>query len=501
MVRHVHRHELYALKCISKEQCIRMNAIRNIVRERTILEHLDHPLVCNMRFAFQDAWNMYMVMDLMLGGDLRFHLSRQKPSEHIVRFWMAELICAVKYLHAQGFVHRDIKPDNILLDQSGHVHLSDFNIACQIPKNRPLTSQSGTAVYFAPEVFKGCYSEDADWWSVGVTFYECIYGKRPWASEHGDELRQCILRGNIRYGEPDNRAISTSCITAIQGVKHDPTKRFGHAISGWNSLVQHPFFSSIDWHALDAKQARPPFRPSSVEANFDTMDEDEQLTEAPDANDGFSAWFPLPNTPKTRPTSGMSLKKYERDMAMIATEFQPFDFTVYDQYEGFLDPHHMTVGPPPNWVKPAFSGADNNVLPVKRISLKREGCGGGGGGVGMPLDGYTVEYNSPWSSVSILDFATVQPLKKPPPSSPLPDSARVVILNSHRHGESGSFENYHRRSSRTDSGCTFGSSLEELKSRRRSSGQSFRERRERDRRRSAGKMHRESNASLIATMD
>ncbi|KAG0171987.1 hypothetical protein DFQ30_011424 [Apophysomyces sp. BC1015] len=65
MVRHVHRHELYALKCISKEQCIRMNAIRNIVRERTILEHLDHPLVCNMRFAFQDAWNMYMVMDLM----------------------------------------------------------------------------------------------------------------------------------------------------------------------------------------------------------------------------------------------------------------------------------------------------------------------------------------------------------------------------------------------------------------------------------------------------
>ncbi|KAG0171986.1 hypothetical protein DFQ30_011423 [Apophysomyces sp. BC1015] len=284
-------------------------------------------------------------------------------------------------------------------------------------------------------------------------------------------------------------------------LEHDPTKRFGHAISGWNSLVQHPFFSSIDWHALDAKQARPPFRPSSVEANFDTMDEDEQLTEAPDANDGFSAWFPLPNTPKTRPTSGMSLKKYERDMAMIATEFQPFDFTVYDQYEGFLDPHHMTVGPPPNWVKPAFSGADNNVLPVKRISLKREGCGGGGGGVGMPLDGYTVEYNSPWSSVSILDFATVQPLKKPPPSSPLPDSARVVILNSHRHGESGSFENYHRRSSRTDSGCTFGSSLEELKSRRRSSGQSFRERRERDRRRSAGKMHRESNASLIATMD
>ncbi|KAF7731827.1 hypothetical protein EC973_008342 [Apophysomyces ossiformis] len=485
MVRHIHRHELYALKCISKEQCIRMNAVRNIVRERTILEHLDHPLVCNMKFAFQDTRHIYMVMDLMLGGDLRFHLSRQKLPEHVVRFWMAELACAVKYLHSQGVIHRDIKPDNILLDQSGHVHLSDFNLACPIPKHRPLTSPSGTAVYFAPEVFKGAYSEAADWWSVGVTFYECIYGKRPWASEQGDELRQCVLRGHVRYRESGLRPVSTCCITAIQGfLEADPSKRFGHDISGWTSLLQHPFFSSIDWHLLDAKQGKPPYQPSSVEANFDVMEQQE--TEPGDTHDLLSAWlFPRTDLPRKKNLpAGISLEKYEHDLATIVAKFLPFDFTVYEQYEGFLDPYRMTVGPPPTWVKPAFSGADHNVLPMKRISLKKDESGG------TPLDGCTVEYN-PRCTTSILDLTSVQPMIKSPA-----ESGRTITLTN------GSIDNRRRhRSSRTDSGCMFGAA-EELKGRRRSSGQSFRERRERERRQSAGRMPGDSYASsLIASID
>lgn len=130
----------------------------------------------------------------MNGGDLRFHISRKTFTEEAVRFWIAELGCALRYIHKQGIVHRDIKPDNVLLDSEGHVHLADFvgrgiarkrnradfvqNVASDFVPGKPLTSKSGTLAYLAPEVYKGTgYSSGADWWSLGVLFYECIYNK------------------------------------------------------------------------------------------------------------------------------------------------------------------------------------------------------------------------------------------------------------------------------------------------------------------------------------
>ena len=110
-----------------------------------MLEHLDHPFLCNLRYSFQDIeylygsstqetqpcpWlirmRRYLVVDLMNGGDLRFHISRKTFTEDAVRFWMSELACALRYIHGQGIVHRDLKPDNVLLDSDGHVHLADF---------------------------------------------------------------------------------------------------------------------------------------------------------------------------------------------------------------------------------------------------------------------------------------------------------------------------------------------------------------------------------------
>jgi serine/threonine kinase 32 len=129
----------------------------------------------------------------MTGGDLRFHISRKSFTEDAVRFWMAELGSAIRYIHTQGIVHRDVKPDNVLLDYEGHVHLADFvcfmsspsdcanitqNVASDFKPGKPLTSKSGTLAYLAPEVYEGKgYSCEVDWWSLGVVFYECIYNK------------------------------------------------------------------------------------------------------------------------------------------------------------------------------------------------------------------------------------------------------------------------------------------------------------------------------------
>ena len=143
-------------------------------------------------------------MDLMTGGDLRFHISRKTFTEEAVRFWMAELGCALQYCHSQGIVHRDLKPDNVLLDSDGHVHLADFvrcelyvsesatdgmqNVASEYKPEKQLHSKSGTLAYLAPEVYAGTgYLTEVDWWSLGVTFYECIYSKvRHTHSSSGD---------------------------------------------------------------------------------------------------------------------------------------------------------------------------------------------------------------------------------------------------------------------------------------------------------------------------
>ncbi|KAG1049469.1 hypothetical protein G6F43_008203 [Rhizopus delemar] len=332
-----------------------MKAVYNVIRERKILEALDHPLICNMRFAFQDTHSLFMAMDLMY--------------EDIIQFWISELVCAVKYLHSQGIVHRDIKPDNILMDQEGHIHLSDFNIASQIHSNKPLTSLSGTAAYFAPEMFKGNgYNEDIDWWCVGVTFYECVYKKRPWPHCNSmDELKQYIVCKPIPY--PPSKNASFNCISALKNfLERDPKKRLGHGItSGWHKIMSHPFFKPIDWYSLDSKQCTPLYKPPTT--NDITHIVTQLTNDHDDSDDGVLGWWLYKK--KRRASDTQQNRRKSQDLKLLEEKFRVFDYTVFDEYEGFLDEKRMTVGPPPPWVKPAFPGADNGkLLPVQEIYLE-----------------------------------------------------------------------------------------------------------------------------------
>ena len=307
--------EHFAIKYVDKRQCCLKGAAANVIRERKILQHIRHPLLCNLRFAFQTADHIFLVSDLMLGGDLRFHISRKTMSEDTIRHWIAEIGCALEYCHSRGIVHRDIKPDNILLDVDGHAHLADFNVSTHIRRRTSEsgenewilpTSRSGSPLYMAPEVHLARpYDFSVDWWSLGVVMWECVYGWRPFGGNSSNAVAQAIHGippGDVRaYNEYIGRyhsaiALSSSenevdCAnppSADSGLPRQPvtepavTQQCQWAISSFLQrrpsarlgsvsvpLHQHSFFRDLDWPHLRQGRSAPPFRPGSKN-NFDT---------------------------------------------------------------------------------------------------------------------------------------------------------------------------------------------------------------------------------------
>ncbi|KAF7185259.1 Serine/threonine-protein kinase 32A [Pseudocercospora fuligena] len=318
----------FALKYIRKDEVVRSESVRNIIRERRMLEHLNHPFLCNLRYSFQDMEYLYIVVDLMNGGDLRFHISRKTFTEEAVRFWIAELGCALRYIHKQGIVHRDVKPDNVLLDSEGHVHLADFNVASDITPGKPLTSKSGTLAYLAPEVYagKGYYSE-VDWWSLGVLFYECIYNKRPFEANHHDALAQAIVKADPPF-PVTSPPVSMPCLHAISSLlEKNKSLRIGAA--AWESFTDNPFFREIDFEALERKEYEPVFCPSSEKTNFDaTYDLEELLLE--EAPLEARARKQKPRAELREDATQQEIRADELHR-MIETMFEPFNYTTVPQ--------------------------------------------------------------------------------------------------------------------------------------------------------------------------
>jgi len=279
VVQHKENKKLFALKYINKEKCIKMHAVQNIIQERNLLEEINNPFICNLRYAFQDDENMFMVIDLMLGGDLRFHLNRmQTMTEEMVKFYVMEVSSGLAYLHGKHIVHRDLKPDNVLLSESGHAHLTDFNIAVHFQEDQPLKAVAGSMAYMAPEVLsKKGYFSAVDWWSLGVMMYELLYGKRPFRAKTNQELTHAIIHEQVQY--PAHSSISPECINVMKAfIERNVQKRLGALeAGGFEKIKTHPYFSDVDWVKLENKELTPPFIPDSKRANFDATHELEEL--------------------------------------------------------------------------------------------------------------------------------------------------------------------------------------------------------------------------------
>lgn len=175
------RPEIYAMKEMSKAKATEKNSIKMIQNELLLLKHIRHPFLINMHYAFQSREYLYIILDYMSGGDLRYHICRQRTfTEQQVKFFISCLLLALEYLHSNKLVHRDVKPENILFDEKGYLYLTDMGIVLPFDSNNSyaLVDSSGTPGYMAPEVmFQQPHGFSCDFYAVGVIMHELMIGK------------------------------------------------------------------------------------------------------------------------------------------------------------------------------------------------------------------------------------------------------------------------------------------------------------------------------------
>ena len=274
--------KIYAVKKIKKDVLLEKNQIIHIRSEQQFMSKVKSPWIVDLKASFQEDDYLYLIMEFCQGGDfMNLLIKKDILTEEEARFYTAELILAVESIHKLDCIHRDIKPDNILIDKNGHIKLSDFGLAkiseklvqpqnFKNNKNRPTHQKNyscvGTAYYVAPEVLKKTgYSEDIDWWSVGVILFEMLVGYAPFCSEKTKDVCYKVLNWKEFLKIPDDVIISPEAEDLIAKMVDDSDKRLGK--NGVDEIKAHPFFKKIDWNNI--RNTKAPFIPD-IKNDYDT---------------------------------------------------------------------------------------------------------------------------------------------------------------------------------------------------------------------------------------
>ena len=264
--------KFYALKEISKVKVIDKKSINSIIYERELLSRLHHPLIINLHYAFQDFDYLYLVLDLLTGGDLRYqigHHPKQYFSEYQTKFFISCIVESLNYIHKQNIIHRDIKPENLVFDNKGYLHITDFGIAKFKSKNNR-NETSGTPGYMAPEVMKGQnHTGSVDYFAVGVIGYELMMGQRPYLGKTRKEIKEQMMSMEILINE-ENIPLgwSNDSVDFINRLlRRKDIKRLGY--NNDDEIKNHRWLSDINFEELNKKKINAPFWPKINHDNYD----------------------------------------------------------------------------------------------------------------------------------------------------------------------------------------------------------------------------------------
>uniref|UniRef100_A0A4W3JUC8 non-specific serine/threonine protein kinase n=1 Tax=Callorhinchus milii TaxID=7868 RepID=A0A4W3JUC8_CALMI len=267
----------YAMKILKKEIIIAKDEVAHTLTESRVLKNTRHPFLTSLKYSFQTKDRLCFVMEYVNGGELFFHLSRERVfSEDRTRFYGAEIVSALDYLHSEKIVYRDLKLENLMLDKDGHIKITDFGLCKEgITDAATMKTFCGTPEYLAPEVLEdNDYGRAVDWWGLGVVMYEMMCGRLPFYNQDHEKLFELILMEDIKFP----RTLSSDAKSLLSGLLiKDPNKRLGGGPEDAKDIMQHSFFTGINWQDVYDKKLLPPFKPQ-VSSETDTRYFDEEFT-------------------------------------------------------------------------------------------------------------------------------------------------------------------------------------------------------------------------------
>ncbi|WCJ24058.1 Protein kinase family protein [Euphorbia peplus] len=377
---------VYAMKKLKKSEMLRRGQVEHVKAERNLLAEVDSNCIVKLYCSFQDEEYLYLVMEYLPGGDMMTLLMRKDTlSEDEARFYVGETVLAIESIHKHNYIHRDIKPDNLLLDRSGHMKLSDFGLCkpldCSnlqekdftashklsgalqsdgrpaIPKrtqqeqlqhwqrNRRMLAYStvGTPDYIAPEVLlKKGYGMECDWWSLGAIMYEMLVGYPPFYSDEPMSTCRKIVNWRTHLKFPEEAKLSPEAKDLISRLLCNVDQRLG--TKGANEIKVHPWFKGIEWDKL--YQIKAAFTPE-VNDELDTQN--------------FEKFEETDNQVNTSAKAGPWRKMLSsKDVNFVGYTYKNFEIVNDNQLPGIAEIKKKSTKPKRPSIKSLFEGESVN---------------------------------------------------------------------------------------------------------------------------------------------
>ena len=258
LVQKINTQEKFAMKVLRKERIMGQNLLKYAIAERNVLSLSNHPFIVKLNFAFQTSSKLFLILEYCPNGDLAKHLLFEKRfTEERAKFYICEVLLALENLHQRDIIFRDLKPDNVVLDEDGNCKLTDFGLSKEgVNENQYAKSFCGSIAYLAPEMLKKQgHGKAVDWYLLGVLFYEMLVGITPFFTTRKEDIFHNIEFGELKIPE----FVSEGAASLLRGLlQKDPNKRLGGSIKDAQEIKEHPYFKDVNWDDVYNKRIQPP---------------------------------------------------------------------------------------------------------------------------------------------------------------------------------------------------------------------------------------------------